>query len=809
MVKKVNNPYLSVYLWFFITIPLSFSGLAQKIKVIDKDSGKPIEHVTVYTENGSSILTDKNGIANLEGFKKYNVLYFQHPAYVNKSIPKIESSDELFVVDLTERIINIDEIVISATKWEQAKDDVPNKIVAITPSQTEFNNPQTAADLLASSGQVFIQKSQLGGGSPMIRGFAANSVLIVVDGIRMNNAIFRSGNLQNVISIDPNILDKAEVVFGPGSVIYGSDALGGVMNFSTKALKFSSQKKLLTLGNAFIRTSTANNEKTFHADVNIAGKRFSALTSITASQYDDLKTGSQRSSDFPDFGKRKFYVETIGGEDRIVTNRDENVQVGSGYDQLNVLQKFGYKLNKNITLGYSFNFSTTSDIPRYDRLIETDDNGLPIMSEWYYGPQNWMMHSLKAKIINGQGFFDKATITLGYQNVEESRNSRNYQDPLLSVRTENVDIFTSNFDFNKTISHRSKLFYGFEGLYNKVNSSAFRRNIVDGTISSLSTRYPSGGSDYTSLATYASLQHRFSQRLTVNAGIRFSFVALTARVNDEDILDLEFDKLDIANGALNGSLGLVYSPNEKWSINWITSTGFRAPNVDDVGKVFDGANGIVTVPNPDLKPEYSHNTELTIERTFGKSLQFSGTGFVTYLNNAIVQRDFTFNGQDSILFGGELSAVEALVNAGGAVIYGGSLSLIWDISPKFSFASSLTVTTGEDLRNNEPLRHTTPAFTKSRLQFKSKKFKGELSIITSAGRAFENLAPSERNKTHLYTSDGALAWQTLNFKSAYTFNETFQITGGVENIFDQHYRPYSSGISAPGRNFSLALRVNF
>src|SRR5688572_16162673 len=130
-------------------------------------------------------------------------------------------------------------VVVSVNKWEQKLNEVPNKIVKISKSEILRNNPQTSADLLGQSGTVFIQKSQLGGGSPMIRGFATNRVLLVFDGVRMNNAIYRSGNLQNIISIDALSTQTAEVIFGPGSLIYGSDAIGGVMDFHTLEPRFS------------------------------------------------------------------------------------------------------------------------------------------------------------------------------------------------------------------------------------------------------------------------------------------------------------------------------------------------------------------------------------------------------------------------------------------------------------------------------------------------------------------------------------------------------------------------------------------
>ncbi len=135
----------------------------------------------------------------------------------------------------------------------------------------------------------------------MIRGFAANSVLIVVDGVRMNNAIYRSGNLQNVMTLDPNIIGDAEVIFGPGSIIYGSDALGGVMDFHTKEIKLGNEDKSTINTNALLRYSTANHEKTAHVDFNYGAKKWGSLTSISFSDFDDLRMGSVGNEDYQRF----------------------------------------------------------------------------------------------------------------------------------------------------------------------------------------------------------------------------------------------------------------------------------------------------------------------------------------------------------------------------------------------------------------------------------------------------------------------------------------------------------------------------
>ena len=145
------------------------------------------------------------------------------------------------------------EVVVSASRWEQEIKNVPARVTGISSKSNEFTNPQTTADMLQNTGQIFVQKSQAGAGSPVLRGFETNRVLLVVDGIRMNNAIYRGGHVQDVITLDNAILDKTEVLFGPSSTMYGSDALGGVIHFYTKNPKLN-----LKTGNAYVRYSSAN-----------------------------------------------------------------------------------------------------------------------------------------------------------------------------------------------------------------------------------------------------------------------------------------------------------------------------------------------------------------------------------------------------------------------------------------------------------------------------------------------------------------------------------------------------------------------
>lgn len=797
--------------WIFILLILvSFDVSSQKITVLDNSNLQAIEHVAVVNlQREGTALTDHDGIADLSEFSKSDTLFFQHPSYQEIIIPYAGLKDLNFVINLTKSTVNLSEYVVVASKWEQKKDEVPNKITTIKAKEVAYLNSQTSADLLGSSHEVFIQKSQLGGGSPMIRGFSANSVLIVVDGVRMNNAIFRSGNLQNIISIDANAIDETEVIFGPGSVIYGSDALGGVMDFHTRQVKFSGKSKNLIQGNAMMRYSTANNEKTIHADISYSKKKWGFVTSLTYSDFDDLKMGNNGNDEY----RRLHYAERTGNTDIMVNNSESDIQKFSGYSQFNFMQKFSFLLKEKVELQYGFHIANSSNIPRYDRLIQYDDDQSLIYAEWYYGPQLWMMHILGLQLTERRLMYDNAKITFAYQDVEESRHDRKFNKEELRSRTENVDVFSLNFDFDKNLTNKSTLFYGIEGIYNYVGSLAIYRNIINGDTGPESTRYPDGGSDYFTSAAYLNFKSNIREKLTLQAGLRYSYVYALSKFDDNTFFNFPYSEIKLNTGALNGSLGLVYRYSEKSRLNLNLSSGFRAPNIDDLSKVFDSKQGNVVVPNQNLEPEYSYNIDLGLVKHFSSKVKFDITGFYTYITNLMVRRDFLFNGQDSIMYDGTLSKVQAIQNAGSGWIAGLSFDFRAEFSDRISFSTSLTYMKGKD-DEEYAIRHVTPLFGSAGLTYSANKIKVDAYIDFSGSISYANLAPSERDKPHIYATDSdgnpySPAWYTINLKGYYQINNILQVNAGLENILNNRYRPYSSGIVSPGLNFIIALRAYF
>ena len=785
-------------------------SFAQLVTIKDSETDQPVPLVTLVSQSPkTSVVADANGSADISSFKGSETIEIRMIGFAFQTL----SYDELKAMDwkimLFPSTISLDQVVITSSRWNQSQRDVPAKITTITPKAVALQNPQTAADLLAASGDVYIQKSQQGGGSPMIRGFSTNRVLLTVDGVRMNTAIFRSGNVQNVISLDPFAIERTEVLFGPGSVIYGSDAIGGVMSFSTLTPTLSATNEPVVSGKALGRYSSANGEQTGHFDVNVGWKKWAFVSSFTTSNFGDLRMGKYGPAEY----LKPYTIERSDSIDRVVENQDPLVQSPSAYSQINMMQKVRFKPNKHWDFTYAFHYSTTSDYGRYDRHLRTR-NGLPRYAEWKYGPQEWMMNNLTVVHSADKGIYDELTVRLAQQHFEESRIDRNLNAATRSIRTERVEAYSATIDLYKNIGARQKLYYGIDGVLNDVTSIGRDENVFTGSQAVGPSRYPQ--STWSSYAAYATYQFKLAEDLIMQAGARYNAFALNAKF-DTTFYPFPFTEANINNGALTGSVGAVYSPGETWSVRANISTGFRSPNVDDVGKVFDSEPGAVVVPNPNLSAEYAYNAELGIAKVFGDYLKLDATVYYTILENALVRRDYQLNGLDSIDYDGELSQVQAIQNASQATVYGVQAGFEAKLPSGFGLWGRFNYQAGEEELDNgttSPLRHAAPWFTTAHLTYSVKRLKFDLYGIYNDEVSFSELAAGEQSKNEIYAIDEngdpySPAWYTLNFKAMVQVSDDLAVSAGLENITDVRYRPYSSGLAGAGRNFIVSARLLF
>ncbi|WP_215045875.1 TonB-dependent receptor [Tenacibaculum dicentrarchi] len=822
-----------ILLFFLLTSIVIFS---QKLAIVDAQTGEAIDGVAVFNKNKTiAEISGVDGIVNISEFKASEVLIFSHVSYAGFQEKKSILEKNQYQVYLSKYSEQLDEIIVSVFKNKEKTNRIAEQIAVVSLRDIQKVSPQTSADLLASIPGIKVQKSQFGGGSPVLRGMESNRVLLVVDGVRMNNAIYRKGHLQNSITVNPNLLERTEVVFGPSSVIYGSDALGGVIHYYTKTPKLfnlsNKNKKSNIKASHFLRYSSVNNEVTNSVTTELQFKKWASLTNISHSSFGDLKMGKNRTHGFDTWGKVFFYSDNLNGNytENPTKNKDINLQKNTGFSQTDFLQKLFIPLSKNTDLKFNFQYSTSSDIPRFDKLME-QKNGSLKFAQWYYGPQKRLLISSQLAINPNIKWLEKGTITLAYQNIKESRIQRKFGSLKRSNKHEKVQVFSVNADFTVPLAKKRDLGYGLELAYNDVNSNAYGKTLKISTDKingfdddfMVQSRYPDGGSSYFSSAMYLDYRQDISYNSTLNTGVRFTNTQLDARWINQAFVKLPSTDICLNNNALTLTAGYVYKPFKTWQLNAVLSSGFRAPNIDDVGKVRE-KNGEVTVPNIKLKPEHAYNTELGVQKYFNnKKFRIGANVYYTLLNNYIYRETFMLGGVSKILYDEEQGIIVANVNKGTAYITGATVSYQGKLAENWKTSGSFTYTKGRAYDTKLPLSSIPPLFGRFELSYADNKLESGVNFIFNAKKNISDYNLEEGIDNHKQTpiinkkatADidkyyGTPSWMTLGLHAKYTLNKNISIQSQFSNLLDAHYKEFASGISAPGRNISISLLTNF
>lgn len=708
----------------------------------------------------------------------------------------------------------LNEVVVS-NKVPKKYTELPNQVEVITAKQIDFQNFQSTAEMLSNSGSLFVQKSQQGGGSPVIRGFEASRVLITVDGVRMNNLIFRAGHLQNVITVDENMLENVGIFYGPSSTLFGSDALGGAVAMTTKNAKFLDQAHNKFTGGVNTRYSSVNEEKSVALNLNYATSKFASLTFFSFNDFGDLKMGKQKNHNGGYFGERPNYVSTVSGVDQLNLNDDKYTQVGSAYKQYNFMQKFGYKTNSGYLHGLNLQYSTTSDINRYDRLTETSGSGLKF-GEWYYGPQDRLLaiYSLQKE----KAFLNSdLKVNVAYQNVKESRHNRRFGNYNLQHNEENVDMFSVSLDLVKKFT-KGELFYGFESYYETLKSTAYAKNINTGIETDINTRYPNGDNNMMRNDLYVSYNEKMSDKTFWNIGARAGYTTLKSTIADNSVFSLPFTSISQGNFTYSGTLGITHNTSKNFALKANVATGFRSPNIDDLAKVFESnagsssSLGILIVPNEDLKPEKTITGDLGIViQSDSKKIKLESTYFYTRMYDAIVTDDFTYNGQSIVNYNGFDAQVKANQNKGKAFVTGFSTNVSAYIVSDLMFSANFNYTLGRVVEDGSqrPMDHIAPYFGKVGLTYTYNKLNLEGYMLYNGKKDISDYSTSGEDNAQYAPSTGMPAWETYNLKAGFQVLKGGTLFAGVENILDTQYRVFASGINAPGRNIYGGIKYTF
>ncbi len=769
------------YLIFFFILT-GFQLNAQEILVIDAITGLPVEGVSIVSKlHKSGIISNKEGALNISSFSSEDTLSIQHVSY--QTIQERKSSIKKKTIQLYLKTNALENVEILDSRV-QSFESVLTYLKATSLTIRNTQSTQTA-DLLEKTMGISIQNSQNGGGSPNLRGMEANRLLIIVDGIPLNNTIFRSGHLQNASTINPSFLKSTEVLFGPASVAYGNGAMGGAILFNTKPPKNKNSMEFIqqyeSSSNAVFTSIVAN--YTLQNSANISG--------FSLKSYGDLKMGNNRKHGFSNWGK-----ETIITKD--------NIQKETAYQQADFFHKTLFKINKNNFLLFNSQYSTSSNINRFDQLNNIKEEKQEY-KYWYYGPQKRFFQSIRSKNYFKSLLADEAVFTVAYQNIEESRHKQKNGYDLMNNRAEYLQIFDFKSDFLKQ-KNIVKFNYGFDSRFQKLNSEANLSN--EKNLFYNTSRYPDGGTAVLNNAIYSQVNLQCTKNIMLLAGSRYSINSLTASFQDTITIHLPFNEISVQNRSLSNSFQLLYRLNNGLTFNGAISNGFRNPNTDDIGKVFSKNDISVIVPNNQLSAEKSLNIELELQLKIKNLINLQIQVFQTQITDAIERREATLSGFDSIIYDGEMMKVMMNTNIGSATIKGLNFACQLNINDHFSHNTIINIIEGQTA-NSLPLAHIPPTNIISSIKYKYKQQSIDLSTHYNGLKKVGDYDLEGVDNLEEATIIGNPSWCTINLKYQTTIDENLILIAGIHNIMDVHYKTFGSGISAGGRNFSLTLQSKF
>lgn len=764
------------YIISLVFVFYSVTLVSQKY-IVQNLNGDRVEGVLFYSDNKNHS-SNKTGVVDLSSFTLYEEIEIYHISYMYQKIVKKNIKNNIII--LKSNSIKIGEISVhSSLKTEENK----TQVIRLNKSEIQESLSKNPAELLEKYRGVNVQKSQNGGGSPNIRGFEANRILLVVDGVKLNNTIYRSGHLQNILSIDPYILENVSVLHGPSSVFYGSGALGGAIILNTLNIE-NLQENTSSFTQQF-ESSSSSVSSNFYS-LYKSGKT-SFLSSVSFKKYGNLKMGNNRFHDYSDWGKEEF-----------VTNGNE--QLYGEYSQMDLTQKIYYQINETSWLSFNSQYSTTSNINRFDKLNDVINNN-PKYKYWYYGPQRRTLHSVNYNKIYKSIMSDNFNIHFSFQDVEESRNIQKFDEDFIIKRKENINIYDYKLDFKKQIK-TLKISYGFNSRFQDL-SSIGQNDFDNGEISYATSRYPDDGSTDVNFSSFLHTEFSLLKNLKWYNALRYDHNKISMHFSEENPFNLG-ENLTLLNDNYSASSNLFLSTHNNNFFSFSVFNSFRNPNVDDIGKVFSKTQGVVVVPNLDLKSEKIIYSEF-IWKYMSKFTTFEVVLFHSNLKDAIEKREITFNGQDSVLYDGEMMKCIANTNINSAKMNGFNLSLKQSIS-KNLFISTTTAFVKSLSSDSLPLAHIPPFSVRGNISYTFKD-QSKLSFYSNFNdwKRVEDFDVNGVDNLEEATIDGTPSWIACNAIYSKKFKSLI-VSISCENIFDVHYKTFASGISASGRNFILNLQ---
>jgi outer membrane receptor protein involved in Fe transport len=654
----------------------------------------------------------------------------------------------------------IDEVVVTATRRAISSDQVSSGLTVV--SRERLEEKKLITDALASNVGVFLQQTTPGQGAAIIRGLKGSSILHLVDGMRLNNAIFRSAPTQYFSLVPVTAVERVELLRGTPTSLYGNDAVGGVVQLVTRVPKFDSLETEMR-GEVFTSFDTAELGKTARATLDVGSR---ALASSFSAEY--LKTGNRRT----------------GSGERIGP---------SGYESRAARWVLSAAPSDNRSWLFDIHYLEQPETPRVDELVPGFGQSQPSSSEFFFAPNRRVFAHGKYTVNDGLGGLDWNT-DVAWQRIEDDRITRDFEATDRRRESNSSDLYGLTFSASR-LTDAGSWIVGAEFYHDKVQSQRLEEDLPTGARQALASRFPDG-SRVRQAALYGNLQQQVTDRHNLSVGVRVS--------ND----DVTLPETAVSSAAaidstdVSGDIGWIFDVAQRWQLLANLGLGFRAPNVFDLGTLGNRPGNRFNIPNTTLDSERVAQADVGV-RFRSDRMRFDLMMFALRYDDRITSvgtGDVSPEGRD----------VVQSVNAAESSIRGVEASLDVHVSDAVSARAILNYTWGEQAvsgGDTEPAGRIPP-------------LNGSVSLSYDAGSDYQ-LEGSVRfasDQDRLSARDvrdvridpeGTPGWVVIGARLQKEYAQHWRLSIALDNLLDKRFRVHGSGLDAPGRNFTISARYNW
>jgi hemoglobin/transferrin/lactoferrin receptor protein len=667
------------------------------------------------------------------------------------------TAEQKLAIQLSPVIMQLNQQTVTTAQRTESHDFIrPEVTSVISARDLRQRAPRTVPEALFGTTGVWLQKTNHGGGSPFVRGLTGQQTLLLVDGIRLNNATFRSGPNQYLNTIDPQSVRQIEVVRSTGSVAYGSDAIGGVVNVLTKTPQFADRPGVT--GSFFGKAMTQDMEYSGRAELGFSSANVAVLGGLAYRKFGDLVAG-----------------EGLGKESP------------TGYNQLSGDIKARFRLSNRLVATAAYQHLNQDSVPVYHRVR------LENYAYYQFNPQRRKLAYARLEGFYNRPWLESVQLTASWQQQTEGRQSQRNSNPTAIYERDETTSTGLTLLARANPARFWQMQNGIEWYHDGVGSKREDVNTQTKAVTPKRGLYPDGAS-MNSLAVF-SLHTLTFDRLTLTGGARYN--AFSIRIPEQTLGSAGTGNARVQPSAVVGNIGASYAIVPALRVVASVQSAFRAPNVDDLGTL-----GIVDfryeVPNANLKPEQSFNKEIGVKV---RTQRFSATvlAYHNRLSNFISR---VRSGTDSI----QGYPVYLKQNSAESFIKGLEADVEYEFADNWLAYAGATYTYGQNKTANEPFRRIPPMNGRLSLTYQPVTGWWARAELLVAG-AQTRLAQGDKDDNRI-TKGGTPAWQIINLNGGYRWR-SLTLSAELQNLTNEAYRTHGSGVDGVGRSAWLSVLVNW